>query len=227
MALSKNLSLNKRKEDCRLPSPLVVKKFDISEIKQHFFDSIKKIEDLTLIYKKINDESILRAQIVFLDSAFDFFMHEITKFCLSEMFEQNWERTSQYNNLKINLNQLHKILDEENRNEIFLECINSMYQSVFIISYESIQQQFKLLGLESMKIFHKCFPKDNKDKSKKAFNEFFDCLYSKRNCIAHQSSRSHLDATIKSFSPEFSSEAIATTKKVVTAIVEEIELKNR
>lgn len=42
MALSKNLSLNKRKEDCRLPSPLVVKKFDISEIKQHFFDSIKK-----------------------------------------------------------------------------------------------------------------------------------------------------------------------------------------
>ena len=210
-----------------MPSPLVVKKFDISEIKQHFFDSIKKIEDLTLIYKKINDESILRAQIVFLDSAFDFFMHEITKFCLSEMFEQNWERTSQYNNLKINLNQLHKILDEENRNEIFLECINSMYQSVSIISYESIHQQFKLLGLESMKIFHKCFPKDNKDKSKKAFNEFFDCLYSKRNCIAHQSSRSHLDATIKSFSPEFLSEAIATTKKVVTAIVEEIELKNR
>ena len=227
MALSKNLSLNKRKEDCRLPSQPVVKKFNISEIKQHFFDSIKKIEDLTLIYKKINDESILRAQIVFLDSAFDFFMHEITKFCLSEMFEQNWERTSQYNNLKINLNQLHKILDEENRNEIFLECINSMYQSVSIISYESIHQQFKLLGLESMKIFHKCFPKDNKDKSKKAFNEFFDCLYSKRNCIAHQSSRSHLDATIKSFSPEFLSEAIATTKKVVTAIVEEIELKNR
>lgn len=52
MALSKNFSLNKRKEDCRLPSQLVVKKFNISEIKQHFFDSIKKVEDLTVIYKK-------------------------------------------------------------------------------------------------------------------------------------------------------------------------------
>ena len=225
MALSKNFLLNKRKEDCRLPSQPVVKKFNISEIKQHFFDSIKKVEDLTVIYKKINDESILRAQIVFLDSAFDFFMHEITKFCLSEMFEQNWERTS--NNLKINLNQLHKILDEENRNEIFLECINSMYRSVSIISYESIQQQFNLLGLDCKTISYKSFKKDNKNQSKEALRKFFDCLYSKRNCIAHQSSRSHLDATIKSFSPEFLSEAIATTKKVVTVIVEEIELKNR
>lgn len=227
MALSKKFSLNKRKEDCRLPSQPVVKKFNISEIKQHFFDSIKKVEDLTLIYKKINDESILRAQIVFLDSAFDFFMHEITKFCLSEMFEQNWERTSQYNNLNINLNQLHKILDEENRNEIFLECINSMYQSVSIISYKSIQQQFKLLGLDCKTISYKSFKKSNKNQSVEALKKFFDCLYSKRNCIAHQSSRSHLDAKIKSFSPEFLSEAIATTKKVVTAIEEEIELKNR
>lgn len=226
MDLSKNLSLNKRKEDCRLPSQPVVKKFDISEIHQHFLDSIKKVEDLTSIYKKLNEESILGAQIVFLDSAFDFFMHEITKFCLSEMFEQNWDRTSQYSNLKINLNQLHKILDGEDRNEIFLECINSMYQSVSIISYESIQKQFSLLGIDCKKVACKCFKKDNKNQSKVALGQFFDCLYSKRNCIAHQSSRSHLDATIKSFSPEFLSEAIVTTTNVVKTIVEEIEHKN-
>lgn len=227
MALSKNLTLNKRKEDCRQPSHPVIKRFGISEIEQHFFESIKKVEDLTLIYEKINDESLLRAQIVFLDSAFDFFMHEITKFCLSEMFEQNLKRTTQYNKIEINLNQLHKILDEDNRNKAFLECINSYYQSKSILSFKSIQIQFNLLGLDCRKISHKCFPKDNKDKSEKAFNEFFDCLYSKRNCIAHQSNRSHLDATIESISLDFVSNAIDTTKKVVTAIVEEIELKNR
>lgn len=101
-----------------------------------------------------------------------------------------------------------------------------MYQSVSIISYESIQQQFNLLGLDCNTISYKSFKKVNKNQSKEALGKFFDRLYSKRNCIAHQSSRSHLDATIESISPEFVSNAIVTTNNVVTAIVEEIELKN-
>ena len=41
-------------------------------------------------------KDILRSQVVFLDSAFDFFMHEATKYGMVQIFQGIWEKTEKY-----------------------------------------------------------------------------------------------------------------------------------
>ena len=67
------------------------------------------LHDLLKSGKIIEGENIWRAQIVFLASALDFYMHELTKYGLCEIYNENWERTDKYENLQVNMT-VHKIV---------------------------------------------------------------------------------------------------------------------
>ena len=52
-----------------------------------------------------------RAQIVFLASDFDFFMHELAKFGLCQIHEGSWADTQKYENIQISLKQAILAID--------------------------------------------------------------------------------------------------------------------
>ncbi len=86
---SRDISLPARKEGTREKFHTDVVQFDLDEIKNHFIDSMSAIdaqfivaEDLINSGKAAEAENIWRAQIVFLASTLDFYMHELTKYGL-------------------------------------------------------------------------------------------------------------------------------------------------
>ncbi len=82
--MNKSLDLNERIIDNRTKklSPIIT--FDLNEILNHFNETICDIQSQGEIANKLPDnnktdaENIWRAQIIFLASALDFYMHEIT-----------------------------------------------------------------------------------------------------------------------------------------------------
>ena len=71
--------------------------------------------------KVIEGENIWRAQIVFLASALDFYMHELTKYGLCEIYNENWDRTDKYENLQVNMKVIEVALKSGEDIDWFLE----------------------------------------------------------------------------------------------------------
>ena len=83
----RNLDLVARNEDTRDKFHTKVIRFELDQILQHFTETIQAInaqfdvaDELFESGKVIEGENIWRAQIIFLASAFDFYMHELTKY---------------------------------------------------------------------------------------------------------------------------------------------------
>ena len=105
----RNLDLVARNEDTRDKFHTEVIRFELDQILQHFAETIQAIiaqfdvaDELFASGKVIEGENIWRAQIIFLASGFDFYMHELTKYGLCEIYDENWERTDKYENLQVN-----------------------------------------------------------------------------------------------------------------------------
>lgn len=97
--------------------------------------------------KDIEGKNIWRAQIVFLASTLDFYMHELTKYGLCEIYNENWEKTDKYRNIRIKMEAIETALKSGEESDWFLEYINSYYQAITMVSYESVKDQFNLLGI--------------------------------------------------------------------------------
>lgn len=102
----RNLDLVARNEDTRDKFHTEVIRFELDQILQHFTEAIQTIsaqfdvaDELVESGKVIEGENIWRAQIIFLASALDFYMHELTKYGLCEIYNENWDRTDKYENL--------------------------------------------------------------------------------------------------------------------------------
>ena len=85
----RNLDLATRNEDTRDKFHTRVIRFELDQIRQHFAETVQAInaqfdvaDELLKSGKEIEGENIWRAQIIFLASAFDFYMHELTKYGL-------------------------------------------------------------------------------------------------------------------------------------------------
>ena len=98
----KELGLSQRKEGTR-PRKSKVYKFNIDQIFNRFLEALEVIEaQLDIadeLYKKdktTEAEYIWRSQVVFLVSALDFYMHELTKLGLCEIYENNWNKPDDY-----------------------------------------------------------------------------------------------------------------------------------
>ena len=92
----RSLDLASRREGTREKVFPAIVKFCLNEIKEHFDENLGYIrEQFCMADERVENgkedeaENIWSAQIVFLESAFDFYLHELTKFGLSEMFTGN------------------------------------------------------------------------------------------------------------------------------------------
>lgn len=120
----RNFDLMSRNENTREKVQRKVVRFEIRQIRQHFEESLCAIhaqftvaDDLWHSGKKEEAENIWRAQIIFLASAFDFYMHELTKYGLCEIYEDYYFSR----NLEHVLHNINGELSDEEKEELAFE----------------------------------------------------------------------------------------------------------
>lgn len=94
--MKNNGNLSQRKEATREKRQIQIVRnvqFELNEIKKHFSDSLQNIKNQFVITEglmelgKVDEcKQIWRAQIVFLESILDFYIHELTKYAMLAMF---------------------------------------------------------------------------------------------------------------------------------------------
>lgn len=227
----RNLDLVPRAEETREKNRTIpnIVKFQLNEIEQHFNENLHYIQsqfdiadELLENAREIEAENIWSSQIVFLESAFDFYLHELTKFGLSEMFDRNWDKTEKYNNLSVKMSVVDRALNAREDTGWFLEFVNGFYREITLVSYKSFKEQMNLLGLDLQEIADVVFYEINSnEKTKSKLENCLESLYHKRNIIAHQSGRRHSDAQKERITKDMVEEYINKIADIVRGIQEQ------
>ena len=226
----RNLDLMIRNEDTREKFHTEVVRFELDQIMQHFTESIQaiytqfEVADELIAYGKIKEgENIWRAQIIFLTSAFDFYMHELTKYGLCEIYDENWERTEKYSNLQVGMKTIEIALKSGEDIDWFLEYINDYYKAITMVSYESVKDQLNLLEIDLKKVADRAFyNRGEREKTRVKLRRRLNELFSRRNIIAHQSDRAHADAQVKNITKEIVQDFMDDIQRIVNSINEEV-----
>ncbi len=224
-----SVNLQPRLNDTREQKISPMLRFELNEIKQHFEDDLEAICNQFKIYDQLVLESnkqcaslILNSQIVLLESAFDFYLHEVTKFGVTKIFENEWKKTEKYKNITMKLELVEKVIKGETDENWFFTFVNNNYSSATMVSYESIKDQLNLVGLKIKDIADKAFYENgSSQKTLDKMKSVVDGLYKRRNIIAHQSNRGHRDAEHYEISKDQVNEFINNIRKIVNAIHEE------
>ena len=221
-----NSNLEPRKTNTREIKESPILRFELQEIKSHFDEDIEVLNEQLLIYDKLNKDGntkcaslILNSLIVLLESAFDFYLHEITKFGVTKIFENTWKKTDKYKNIKISIELVEKAINGTASEDWFYGYINENYASTTMVSFESLKDQLNLIGLEWKKVANECFyEKDSTTKPEDKLKYTINALYKRRNIVAHQSSRKHENAEHYEITKEMVTEFINNIKKIVDSI---------
>jgi len=105
----RNLSLSPRVEAVReiRPAQLPIH-FSLDDILNHFTESINSVKSQytvadSLIQRGdvIGGKMIWRSQVVLAEGLLDYFIHEMSKYCLFQMFIGQWEKSEKYNNFMV------------------------------------------------------------------------------------------------------------------------------
>lgn len=227
----RDLSLSERKEGTREKAVTPVVKFELNEIKTHYNESITAVksqftiaDELLQNGKIIDAEYIWRGQIVFIESAFDFYLHELTKYGLTQIFDENWPETIKFCNIQVDMRSVSKAFREGKDSGWFLEFVNAYYEKDTLVSFESFKDQMKLLGVEVKDVANIAFYNQNEtEKTEEKLKRRLNQLYYRRNLIAHQSDRAHEDAQLKEISKELVEKFISDMDKIVNAIFIEMD----
>jgi hypothetical protein len=192
-AEERNLELTPRSTGTRDRRPNRTIQFELSAITNRFANNLSSIKSQFELVEQLKAEGnmqykdILRSQIVFLDSAFDFFMHEVTKYGMVQIFQGVWEKTKRYNNFKIRLGEISEVLRNPEQENWFLDIVNDSYAEDTFMSADAVIGQLNLIGIKWQSVADRAFYEQGsttpaKDKFKHTLND----LFKRRNQIAHQ-----------------------------------------
>lgn len=217
--IGRDVSFKERRENIREPYPLYVQ-FDLETIKSYFDEDINSIESMfDLEIDETKKQFIYQSQIVLLSSAFDFYLHNITKYGVNRIHDRIWKMTKKYENQTISFKLLEEILNNDIEDDWFYGYISDYYEKVTMMSYESLKDQMNLIGIPHQKVADLAFyQKGDTLSTKVKLKNKIDTLFQKRNIIAHQTVRSHRDASKEKFDEKEVKEMIDDIKKIVDAI---------
>ncbi len=208
-----DINYHRRKTNTRNKLEISVP-FELVEIKNHFDSNlnniISKFEIANLLKKTSlqNAEDIWRSQIVFLDSALDFYIHEITKYGMVKILSGEYSDTDYFDKFRISMKFVKKIIKyPENINKICNE-LDSINQKNCFMSYKNIYHQLKLIGI---------------DVNISSFQTQIDLLYKRRNEIAHQADCIPETANKKTITEENVRNYIKTVKDLQKLIQKNLE----
>lgn len=234
MGISKNFNLSARKESVREKKTIEIKEFEINDILTQFNENIEWIKtqfnianDLEKDNKIEECKNIWRSQIVFLESALDYYIHCISKYGMMKIFKGEWEKTEKYNNFQITLKEVDIFLKNSENSSEFFKLINDKFANDTFMSYESIKNQLNLIGIKPKEIAKDVYYEQGS--TEKDFNKFkriLNQLFNRRNCIVHQFDRYHESGERQEITYNEVSEGIDNICKIVNSIHSHIEEKN-
>ncbi len=234
--IGRDTTLASRNENTRsIQTPVEIKIFDIEEIARHFRENIQSVESkfglsstLIEIGKHKEADDIFRSQIMFLESAFDFYMHEIVKLGITCIFKSNWNadsKTEKYKNLMIEMQYVERAL-YTNDDSWLSDWITKKYASITLMSYDAFKAICNLLELNIKNIADNSFYEEGgRESTKIKLKKFLNDLYNRRNYIAHQSDRRMADAEIQNILEEDTRYYIDKIKVIIESIGTEIREK--
>ena len=221
----RNFDLLERVENTREKAHVNFLKFDLDEIREHFQETVKIIREEIFFSQEIYEmgkiqiaENMWRAQIVYLSGALDYFMHEMTKYGVNNIFQGKWEKTEPYHKLEINMELLETILKEPEKDWI-IEFTNNKFSRATMVSYRNVKKHLTLIGINIQDVANNAFcEQESEEKSLDKIQRRLKELYARRNRIAHQNDRNHEDAELKEISQETVQGFCSDITKIVDAI---------
>jgi len=233
MASKRDLALTPRKENQRDAQPITLPvQFSLNEIKQHFvesMDSVKAQYDVadSLAYEGNTGgcKTIWRSQVVLAEGLMDFYIHEMSKYCLFRMFTGEWYRSEKYSSFMVPMGKVEQAIAATESKDWFFGYLNDRFSRDVFISKESMQDQLNLIGIGFTPVMVKAFPSDKEETSRKIGAQVVADLFHRRNVIAHQNDRSHASAEENDITKEFVSDCISKIETIVNSIHEIAEAK--
>lgn len=222
----RDLSLTPRKEDLRDAKPIVIPtQFSLNEIKKHFADSLDDLKRQYSVADSLNDHGdidgckmILRSQVVLAEGLLDFYIHEMSKYCLFRMFTGLWPSTEKYASFMVPMKKVEEALSSAQSKDWFFSYLNNRFSRDVFLSHESMKDQLNLIGIGFVPTMVKAFPRNNEETSKKDGSKIVTELFQRRNAIAHQNDRSHASAEQNDITKEFVEDYISKVEAIVNAI---------
>lgn len=223
--MRRDLSLSPRVEEKRelkvIELPI---QFSLKEIKEHFEESLNEVKAqytvADLLNKNGNEndgKTIWRSQVVLAEGLLDFFIHEMSKFCLFKMFTGQWTKSEKYYRFMVPMSKVEDAINTVNSKDWFFEYLNDRFSRDVFLSHESMKDQLNLIGIDFSKTMERAFSKESKDPIKYGKKVVID-LFQRRNDIVHQNDRSHASAKKQDITKEFVEKYITNIELIVNAI---------
>ena len=222
----RDLSLTPRNEETREQNVIVSPvHFPLTDIKQHFDESMQSVKEQFTVADNLLSEGnaegcriIWRSQIVFAESLLDFYIHEMSKYCLFRMFTGEWQKSEKYKNLEVKMSKVEEALSAKESDEWFFEYLNERFTKDVFLSGDSMRDQLNLIGISFGEAMHRAFHKDTVNASDKYGYRLVKQLFDRRNKIAHQNDRDHSSAAQTDITKEFVEQYISDIEAIVNAM---------
>lgn len=199
MSTKRDFSLTPRKEELREAKPITVPvQFSLSEIKQHFDESMSSVKNQYSVADSLLDngdingcKTIWRSQVVLAEGLLDFFIHEMSKYCLFRMFTGEWKASQKYASFLVPMKKVEEAVSAVESKDWFFSYLNERFSRDVFLSLESMRDQLNLMGIGFVPVMKHAFPRSTDEESKKYGATVVQELFQRRNEIAHQNDRSH------------------------------------
>lgn len=215
-----DLALTPRAEETRDEKiQRVPVQFGLDEIRKHFTDSIaelrKQFEVADRLLSEKDEEgckTIWRSQVVLSEGLLDFYIHEMSKYCLFRMFTGEWKKSEKYDSFMIPMSQVEKALDAAESNDWFFDYLNTRFSREVFLANEHMKDQLNLIGIAYSDVMNEAFGELSTGRNK------IVAMFQRRNAIAHQNDRSHASAEQEDITREYVEQYFKDVESVVTAI---------
>ena len=161
---------------------------------------------------------VWRSQVVLAEGLLDFYIHEVSKYCLVRMFSGAWPKSEKYKSFQIPMERVENAIAALESNDWLFEYLNKRFSRDVFLSCESMRDQLNLIGIPFNKVMEVAFPSGNEQEAIKTGKEAIAMLFQRRNEIAHQNDRSHASAEQTDITKEFVEDYISKIESIVNAI---------
>jgi len=132
---------------------------ELNEIKSHFDSCVAEIKKRFLIFDVLSSggasddeiaasEDILRFQLISIDSIFEFYMHRILVYGIRKMFNEEWEKTPQYNKITVKLSIVENALLNPEDTTWIEELSEEFRAKDTFMSAETVKEVLKTIGVK-------------------------------------------------------------------------------
>lgn len=198
----KKIDISPRKENTRdliIPDMHITR---LDEMYDQFICNINAIKEKFEIADRLHmsgelkaEKDIYRSQIVFIESALDYYLHCLGIYATEQMYQSNWDKTDGYKDLRVPIGKVMFAIMHPENTDWLEETIIAYHASKTYMSPKEIKGQLTFVVGKGFykrvadKMYYDIYSRENtEDKLTANLQKIFD----RRNRVVHQADREHL-----------------------------------